>query len=141
MRSSAWLKNDNEFPPGGKLFRSERRFSVWAYSVSHSQLLLRATRSGDERRIDLLFKPVEAVKTRMDYDGLVVRCATAGEREFVLRETGAAAHNRVFFLETDDACDYVVASAMGWQADDLGDRDPSALASFPPASDPARLLS
>jgi hypothetical protein len=145
MRSKVWLNKADHFTPGKELFRSERHFSVWAYSLSHSQLLLRArsTTSDGERqpRIDLLFKPVDAVKTRMDYDGLVLRCATVEEHEHILRETGRAADtNRVFILESGRSADYVVAMAVGWQEDDQDDRDPSELAFFVGATDPTRLL-
>ncbi|MEV0609672.1 hypothetical protein AB0I61_25210 [Polymorphospora rubra] len=101
MGLSAWLNKDRQFAPGRELFRSERRFVVWAYALSHSQLLLRADQPSHDRhrqsRIDLLFKPVDALKTRMDYDGLAVRCATTEEHERILRETGhsAALQHRV----------------------------------------------
>ncbi|MEV0391841.1 hypothetical protein [Polymorphospora rubra] len=145
MQSRAWLKQDHQFAPGKELFRSERRFVVWAYALSHSQLLLRAEqtpRAGHRRsHIDLLFKPVDALKTRMDYDGLAVRCATTEEHERILRETGhSAAYNRVFIIESGESLDYVVARAVGWQEDDGENHDPSALAFFVGATDPTRLL-
>ena len=145
MRSKAWLNQDNDFAPGKELFRSERYFAVWAYSLSHSQLLLRAPTTTSEgrrqSRIDLLFKPVDAVKTRMGYDGVVLRCATIEEHERILRETGRTGdENRVFVLESGGSADYVVAMAVGWQEDDRDDRDPSGLAFFVGATDPTRLL-
>jgi hypothetical protein len=143
MQSRAWLKDDDQFAPGRELFRSERRFSIWAYALSHSQLLLRAEQPPAEHRqsrIDLLFKPVGALKTRMDYDGLTLRCATTEEREHILQETGSADHNRVFVIESGAALDYVVAGAVGWQEDDQDNREPSALAFFAGATDPTRLL-
>jgi hypothetical protein len=145
MQVRAWLNKDDQFAPGKELFRSERRFSVWAYALSHSQLLLRAgTATVDghrQSRVDLLFKPVDAMKTRMDYDSLVLRCATIEEHERILRETGrAAGYNRVFIIESGGLLDYVVAMAVGWQEDDQEDRDPSGLAFFVGATDPTRLL-
>ncbi|MGK5444808.1 hypothetical protein ACSNN7_23685 [Micromonospora sp. URMC 105] len=145
MQSRAWLNKDHDFAPGKELFRSERNFSVWAYSLSHSQLLLRtrtvAVPGHRESRIDLLFKPVDAMKTRMDYDGLVLRCATTEEHERILRETGRTAdHNRAFIIMSGDSLDYVVSAAVGWQEDDQEDRDPSALAFFVGATDPTQLL-
>ena len=38
MQTDAWLNQDDDFTPGRVLFRSERTFQVWAYSLSHSQL-------------------------------------------------------------------------------------------------------
>jgi hypothetical protein len=98
MHSKVWLNTESQFAPGKELFRSERSFSVWAYALSHSQLLLR-TRTptsdrGRDSRIDILFKPVDAMKIRMDYDGLILRCATTGERERILAETGCTADHR-----------------------------------------------
>ncbi|MCW3818618.1 hypothetical protein ONA91_29685 [Micromonospora sp. DR5-3] len=144
MRSAAWLNKNDQFAPGKELFRSKRRFSVWAYALSHSQLLLRARTTTDDGRrqprIDILFKPVDAMKTRMDYDGLVLRCATTEERERILGQTNRTADNQVFIIESGETVDYVVARAVGWQEDDQQDREPSALAFFVPATDPTRLL-
>jgi hypothetical protein len=108
MLSRVWLNRDEQFVPGKQLFRSERSFAFWAYGLSHSQLLLRARTTamdGHRRsRIDLVFKPVAAMKTRMDYDGLALRCATAEEHQRILRETGRMAHdNRAFIIESGEA--------------------------------------
>jgi hypothetical protein len=145
MRSKVWLNTDGQLAPGKELFRSERRFSVWAYALSHSQLLLRTptttTDGRRESRIDILFKPVDAMKTRMDYDGLILRCATTGERARILTETGCTAdHHRVFLLESGKTLDYVIATAVGWLEDDAEDRDHSALAFLVGATDPTWLL-
>jgi hypothetical protein len=57
MQTDVLLNQDHQFLPGRQLFHSERDFAVWAYTVSHSQLLLR-TRTADGRsRIDILFNP------------------------------------------------------------------------------------
>lgn len=68
MRSEAWLNEDHQFVAGAEIFRSERSFALWAFTVSHSQLLLRTRTAGGGSRIDVLFKPVEAMKVRADYD-------------------------------------------------------------------------
>ncbi len=62
--------------PGAKLFRSERRIRVWEQTVSHGQLLLRATDIHHPTRVDLLFELVRVMHLRGDYDGLVVRPPT-----------------------------------------------------------------
>ncbi|MDR7320852.1 MULTISPECIES: hypothetical protein [Catenuloplanes] len=142
---SAWLNKDDHFAPGRELFRSERDFSVWAYTVSHGQLLLRSGWPSDAgahpTRIDLLFKPVQAVKSRMNHSGLVVRCATDEEHERIIRDSGLKpVAVRVFVIESGDALDYVVSGAVGWQEDDQAANAPSALAFFAPATDPTRIL-
>jgi len=141
MPTEAWLNQDHQFSPGQPLFRSDRRFAVWAYTVSHSQLLLRAGAADGQFRIDILFKPVEAMKVRTNYDGLTIRCATTGEHDRILAATGqTGAGLRVLVLETAGDIDYVVTGAVGWKEDHGQDRDPSALAFFPPGTDPGRIL-
>jgi hypothetical protein len=55
-------------------FDSDRHFQVWAYTVSHGQLLLRSTQSDqDATRIEVLFKGVTRVDLPMSVDGLHVR--------------------------------------------------------------------
>jgi hypothetical protein len=102
------------------VFRSDRRFSMEAYSASHSQLLLRSNpvEEDDDTTIDLLFKPVEAVKIRDGYAGLVVRCATSLETNAIIVATpGVRADrgDRVFMLESQDRSDYVISMAFGWR--------------------------
>jgi hypothetical protein len=138
MREEAWLNQDHQFLPGQELFRSDRSFAVWAYTVSHSQLLLRTRQ---QPRVELLFKPVDAIKIRTDYDGLIIRCATVEEHEEILGSTGEVrAICRVLILETGGLPDYVVTGAFGWKQDAGHFADPSALAFFAPATDPSRIL-
>jgi len=141
VQIEAWLNRDSQFIAGQEIFRSERDFSVWAFTVSHSQLLLRARATDGQSRIDVLFKPVEAMKLRTEYEGLVVRCATAAERDRVLASTGSGGKARqVLVIETTAGFDYVVTGAVGWREDNGRDNDPSSLALFPPGSDPNRIL-
>lgn len=85
MTDMAWLNNDRQLPPGTEIFRSDRRFHIEAYTASHGQLLFRSNPNPDggdpETTIDLLFKPIEAVKIRDGYRGLAIRCATVSEAE------------------------------------------------------------
>jgi hypothetical protein len=112
VTANAWLNTDHQLAPGTEIFRSERRFVMWAYSASHSQLLLRSTPgAGHETTIDLLFKPIEAVKIRDVYDGLAIRCATAEEAKRIEEPRGP----RVFLLQSQDRTDYVTAAAVGWR--------------------------
>ncbi len=49
----------------------DRRFQLWAYTVSHGSLLLRSTKTDDEpTRVDVLFRNVKAHST-------FPRCCTA----------------------------------------------------------------
>ncbi|NJQ02155.1 hypothetical protein [Streptomyces zingiberis] len=145
--TQVWLNSDAHFAPGRELFRSAREFSVWAYTVSHGQLLLRSRsldREGVRRtRIDVLFKPVRAVKTGITYDSLTIRCATDEERRRILADTGHARRgDRVLLLETAGGRrDHVVAGAFGWSEDGGGDAEPSRLAFLAAGgADPSRVL-
>jgi len=53
--------------------RSARTFQVWAYTVSHSQLLLRSNRTAEfDTRVEVLFKGVGAVQLPTVLSGLEV---------------------------------------------------------------------
>ena len=68
-------------------FRSERRFQVWKYTVSHSMLLLRSTKTDQHpTRIDVLFKPVKRLDIPTVFDGLTVE--RSGEDLFTLSGAG-----------------------------------------------------
>lgn len=102
MIPNAWLDTDDRLTPGTEIFRSDRRFVLWAYA--DGRLLLRST---GETTMDLVFQPVEALKIRDGLDGLVIRCATEREAERI-------GGRRVFLLETQGRTDHVVGRAVGW---------------------------
>ena len=119
MTLHAWLRQDHELVPGTEIFRSDRRFAMQAYSASHGQLLLRSNPVDDEYEttIDLLFKPVEAVKICDGYAGLVIRCATVGETAQIMASLPGfhpGRDDRVFMLESQGRSDYIISMAFGW---------------------------
>lgn len=128
MAVREWLNRDEQLAPGSELFRSDREFQLMAYTISHSQLLLRS-RDGRDRQgrqhdttVEVLFKPVTTVKIRDGYEGLVIRCATLEEAERIRAATPSIdffADDRFFVLETVGEIDYVVAMAVGWREDIL----------------------
>lgn len=122
-----WLNDHNPPTPGAELFRSDRPFRLWAYTVGHCTLLLRSwgPANGPETTIDVLFKPVATMKVRTTYDGLVIRCATHAEAEDIKAKTpsinfGVAYNRRFFLLESQGETDYIVSSAAGWHEGVLG---------------------
>ncbi|MQY07261.1 hypothetical protein [Actinomadura macrotermitis] len=128
MTNRDWLNTDHQLIPGLEVFRSDRRFQLWAYSVSHSQLLLRSNAGEDrqgcshETTIEVMFKPVTTVKIRDAYNGLAIRCATPEEAERIKTSTPSIEFlrdDRVFALETQGETDYVIAMAVGWHEDIL----------------------
>ena len=119
MTMDAWLRQDHELVPGTEIFRSDRRFAMEAFSASHSQLLLRSNPVDDEHEttIDLLFKPVEAIKIRDGYAGLVIRCGTVEEATQIMASLPGIHPDRgyrVFMLESQGRSDYVISMAVGW---------------------------
>jgi len=145
MIAPDWLNTADRFVPGLELLRSDRAFTVWAYTISHSQLLLRTRTSmidgSQTSRVDIVFKPVEAMKVRIEYDGLIIRCATEVEAERIRAEnTGTRDDAHCLVLETGADQDYVITHAVGWHEDMESERDPSKLAGFAPGSDPNRIL-
>ncbi len=130
MTSEAWFNRDHQLTPGRELFRSDRQFQIWAYTATHRQLLLRANPRGTEwaadgsaspaereTTIDVLFKPIEALKLKDSFAGLVIRCATVEEAEQITGSLPDLDREDVyvFVLESQGRADYVVSSAVGWQ--------------------------
>ncbi|QGN49814.1 hypothetical protein GKC29_25305 [Micromonospora sp. WMMC415] len=139
MTSSVWLHRDEDFHPGTELFRSERLFALWSYSATHGQLLLRADHMpGDDRRlpttVEVLFKPIEAVRMQGGYRGLVIRCATDDEAAEI--EADIAGHRpgsaRVLMLESEGVTGYAVTLAVGWSEGVLSRLQPSLFNTFRP---------
>jgi hypothetical protein len=68
---------DGELP-----FRSDRKFQLWHFGVSHSQLLLRSQKRPSEgvpSNIDLLFKGVFALQLKDVYASIFIRHASPDE--------------------------------------------------------------
>ena len=101
--------------------RSDRTFQLTAYSASHSQLLLSSRDDADdeacETTIEVLFKPVEAVRVQECYRGLVIACATAAEAAAIgagIADYGYRAREaRTFVLRSQGVEGYVVCPAIG----------------------------
>lgn len=111
-------------------FESQRSFRLWRAVVGHHQLLLRSTRTETERtRIDVLFKPVRAVKLRTHMNGLRIREADEKEAGRIARDAGEdrIGASVVFVIESGAFQGYVVASVMATAEDDGGYSDPSSL--------------
>jgi hypothetical protein len=112
------------------LFESERDFQLWRAVVGHSQLLFRSTKTESEpTRIDVLFKPVAALKLPTLLHGLRIRNADAGEADEIRREVDQAPtqDSKVFILESGAFEGYVVAGICVTHEDNGEYSDPSAL--------------
>lgn len=129
MTDGTWLNRDHQMEPGAELFRSDRCFFLEAYSASHSQLLLRSVEGDDglgrhhETTVDILFKPVDALKVETDLHGLAIRRATDDEASKIkepLVGVDDAPDVRVFLLDSRNTTGYVISMAVGWEEGVLG---------------------
>lgn len=136
MEMKRWLNTDEAFRSESELFRSDRIFSLWAHTVSHRQLLLRTAKGRDQRgrdqatRLDVLFKPVTAVKIRSLLDGLTIHRAPPEEEARIRHDSGSidfSPDERFLVLESGTGRDYVVSLAFGWCEDDGDAHDASRL--------------
>jgi len=111
------------------LFESSRSFQLWRAVVGHNQVLLRSTKTdNDPTRIDILFKPVRALKLRTDMDGLRIREASHEEVDQIALESGERAGTATFFiLESAGLSGYIVADLMVTAEDEGEYLDPGQL--------------
>jgi hypothetical protein len=103
------------------LFDSTRHFRLWRATASHGLLLLRSNKSATQTtRVEVLFKPVRALKLRASFDGLRVREPNDLERSEIFAEAGEPDNSeaRIFVVESGTFRGYVVASAMQVVEDD-----------------------
>lgn len=128
MMNKAWFNTDQQLPPGKEIYRSERRFGLYAYTGSHGQLLFRSYRSSDESddlpetTIEVLFKPAEVIKIRDTYHSILIRHAHADEAvriKAAYPSLDFRADDRVFLLESQGETDYIISMAVGWHEDVL----------------------
>jgi len=114
--------------PTGVLYRSDRYFKVWQYSVGHCRLLLRSTRDRPPAtRIEVHFAGVGLMLLRPTYQGLTVRRATEEESRTIVRDHGIELEEGqyVFALGEDVSSGFVVSAPPQWHEDEGGVDDPS----------------
>ncbi|MFH9614564.1 hypothetical protein ACH4MM_12680 [Streptomyces pratensis] len=114
--------------PTGVLFRSDRQFKVWQYSVGHRRLLLRSPRARPlATRIEVYFACVGLMLLRPAYHGLAVRRATDEESRTVIGDHGIELEEGayVFALGENLSSGFVVSAPPQWHEDEGGVDDPS----------------
>ena len=111
------------------IISSHRRFQIWRYTVSHSQLLVRTTKTEEfPTRIDVLFKGVKEFHLPTAFDGLSIM--EASDKEVLklcdLRQLSSL-YNRekVFTVQGRDFVGYVVALVVFSHQDEGEYYDPS----------------
>ena len=112
------------------LLASNRKFQIWLYTASHSQLLLRSNPSAEgEERIEVLFKGVCWMNLPAHLDGLVLTEAHGDSATELLERSGVAAStgadHRFFILRGSGYQAVVVALAAVVHRDHLSWDAPS----------------
>ncbi|MEU5083690.1 MULTISPECIES: hypothetical protein [Streptomyces] len=111
---------------GCEMFRSDRYFRVWQYSVGHRRLLLRSSRDmPPATRIDIHFANVDLMLLRPHYDGLVIHRADAGECEKAGLDYGVEVKPGRLFVLGDGLRSFVVSAPPQWHEDEGTMDDPS----------------
>ena len=105
------------------------QFQVWAYTVSHSQLLLRSPKSSHRSsQIDVLFKNVASIKAPTRFDGL-----SLFESPYPSDPQGSELGSRngtdlrIYMLHGTNYEGQVVAGTVVWNEGDYEYNEPSPL--------------
>jgi hypothetical protein len=105
-----------------------RFFQLWSYSVSHSELLLRSTKSAEfPTRIDVFFKGVKEVHLPITSSGLSITeaCDTEIQRLHPLRRSPLDKDVKVFMVQGEDFTGYVAALIALYHEDEGEYNEPS----------------
>jgi hypothetical protein len=108
----------------------DRDFSVWAFTISHSQLLLRSPKTGTgARRIDIGFSGVIGFSGGVDYPGLAIRPANDAEIDaltgFVGLKAVRSAEAAYALVGAGGRPGFVLANSCEWAEDEGDFSDPS----------------
>jgi hypothetical protein len=104
-----------------EIIDSKRFFQLWRYSVGHSQLLLRSTKSEDcPTRIDVFFKGVKEFHLPTSFDGLSIADVSNEEVRRLQAfkpslKTGY--YYRFYKVKSVDFAGYIVALVVGCHED------------------------
>ncbi|NEC85155.1 hypothetical protein [Streptomyces sp. SID12501] len=111
---------------GSEIFRSDRYFKVWQYTVGHRRLILRSSRDRPpDTRIEIYFANVDLMLLRPSYDGLVIRRADDEECRQVGLDHGVEVEPGSLFLLGGGLRSFVVSAPPQWQEDEGEMNDPS----------------
>ena len=112
-----------------EIINSERQFQIWKYTVSHSELLFRSTKSADfPTRIDVFFKGVKEFHVPTSFTGLsIVEASDADIRRLCnLRKSLSFGKDvKVFKIQGTDFLGYVTALIVVCHEDEGEYNDPS----------------
>ena len=109
----------------------DRPMQVWLYSASHGLLLLRGQKVNDvDKRIDVLFRGVQAIETRMqNLECLSIVEVSISDLEMSQSKPQDLPESdlKAFLLNCEGWTGYVVAGSVEWIEDELAYWEPSSL--------------
>lgn len=112
-----------------EIINSKRFFQLWSYSVSHTELLFRSTKSTEySTRIDVLFKGVKEFHLPTTAQGLLIKEASDADlrKLCILRQLQSFSKDiKVFIVQGADFVGYVAALIALSHADEGEYHDPS----------------
>lgn len=117
-----------------KLRQFDRKFQIWKYSASHSQLLLRSGKDDTHKTlIDILFKGVDLIHIPTIFDRFRITEITKAEFQALHISLGNSddLENRYFRVEGDGWQGIIVALAFFWVEEDAEYHDQSRLFEVP----------
>ena len=114
------------------MYKSNRMFQVWRYTVSHHQLLLRSNKENSfPTRLEVLFKNVAFMAVPPVMRGVTItECGAAGD-ELPSFLNAFQISKPWYRIETEGAAGYIAAGAIVTNEDDRGYEESSSLLSGP----------
>ena len=100
------------------IFYSNRKFKIWAYTVSHSSLLLRSVMQYDDQEgyseetsynIDLEFSFVEYMDVKTTWDSISISVVEKENLRSDLKEKFDSYEGKIFEIESHKEKTYIVA--------------------------------
>lgn len=103
------------------IFYSNRKFKIWAYTVSHSSLLLRSVMQYDDQEgyseetsynIDLEFSFVEYMDIKTIWDSISLSIVEKENLTSDLKEKFGSYEGKIFEIESNKEKTYIVAYSV-----------------------------
>jgi len=111
------------------VYESDRRFSLFGYSMSHGLLLLRSGKSNETpaTRVDILFQDVRAMETRAQFKG--IRIEEVDDPQFLDGQRSKPVEmiepgNKTYALVSAGWRGFIVGGIVRFKEDD-GDKPPA----------------
>ena len=106
-----------------KILESNRTFSPWVYTVSHSMLVLRSSygaSKGEDNNIDLYFTSVDYMAIPATFKGLTVEEDSEMKEIDLLHRYSPSSDSKVFILTSGGERYFVIAYRVSVDTNNLG---------------------